>query len=82
MYLELSLCLLQVPVVVSGYEVPAGTFFLNAIQNIVQLEKNFKDADQFKPERFVRGDPEQSDAHAFAHLPFGHGKKTNASFVS
>ena len=43
----------------SGYEVPAGTFFLNAIQNIVQLEKNFKDADQFKPERFVRGDPDE-----------------------
>ena len=69
-----ALTRLQESIVLSGYEVPAKTFLFNATHNISRLEKHFRDADKFVPERFVRGDPLQGDFHSFGHLPFGHGE--------
>ena len=35
----------------------------------------FENPSQFIPERWLRGRPEQHQAHSFAYVPFGHGPR-------
>ena len=37
--------------------------------------RNFTDPEKFLPERWLRGDPDQTNAHTFANIPFGYGPR-------
>lgn len=37
---------------------------------------NFKDAESFKPERWLRSEIERRDIHPFASMPFGFGQRS------
>ena len=40
-----------------------------------EQEKNWKEADRFKPERHLRDNPESKEVHPFSLLPFGFGPR-------
>ncbi|XP_067047709.1 cytochrome P450 27C1-like isoform X1 [Acropora muricata] len=58
-------------IVLSGYRVPAKTFIAMELYCTAHSEKYFKDAMEFKPERWLREN--RDEYHAFANLPFGYG---------
>ena len=66
--------LLSKPIVLGGYEVPAGvTIALSPGYMSTQIKKQiFENFDNFKPERWLRGSKE---FHPFASLPFGFGPR-------
>ncbi|XP_067023575.1 cytochrome P450 27C1-like [Acropora muricata] len=57
--------------VLSGYRIPAKTFISMELYCTAHSEKYFKDAMEFKPERWLREN--RDEYHAFANLPFGYG---------
>ncbi len=57
---------------IKGYDVPAGTNVIAAIYTIQRDSRYWKDALEFKPERFMEKDPE---IHRFAYIPFGAGPR-------
>jgi len=65
----------QVDMVLGGYKVPSGTFVIR----FGQIQSNdptiFKDPQDFRPERWLRGCPEQAKIHPFASLPWGNGPR-------
>ncbi|XP_015780624.1 PREDICTED: cytochrome P450 10-like [Acropora digitifera] len=67
----LSSRLLQKDVVLSGYRVPANTHILFELYCMGNSEKYFKDASEFRPERWLSENRSQN--HAFSSLQFGHG---------
>jgi cytochrome P450 len=42
---------------------------------IGQLEEYFPNAQAYIPERWMRGDPQESNHHPYALLPFGFGTR-------
>jgi cytochrome P450 len=44
-------------------------------QMIGQLDQYFPNAQEFIPERWIKGDPQESHHHPYALLPFGFGTK-------
>ncbi|XP_015780617.1 PREDICTED: cytochrome P450 27C1-like [Acropora digitifera] len=58
-------------IVLSGYRIPAKTFIAMELYCTAHSEKYFKDAMEFKPERWLREN--RDEYHAFANLPFGYG---------
>ena len=38
--------------------------------------RNYPDPERFLPERWLRGDPDQTNAHTFALIPFGYGPRS------
>jgi cytochrome P450 len=62
------------PIVLGGYEIPAGvTIALSSGYMSTQVKKEvFGELDGFKPERWLRG---SKDFHPFASLPFGFGPR-------
>ncbi|XP_015780625.1 PREDICTED: cytochrome P450 27C1-like [Acropora digitifera] len=63
--------ILEQDVVLSGYRVPANTHVLLEMYSAGNSEKYFKNASEFKPERWLRENKGQN--HAFSSVPFGHG---------
>ncbi|XP_048205598.1 1,25-dihydroxyvitamin D(3) 24-hydroxylase, mitochondrial [Perognathus longimembris pacificus] len=58
--------------VLGDYVLPKGTVLMLNTQVLGSDEDSFEDADQFRPERWLRGPRKISP---FAHLPFGVGKR-------
>lgn len=59
-----------------GYQIPAGTT-VAVHQGISGTDpNNFKDAESFKPERWLRSEMERRDMHPFASMPFGFGQRS------
>ena len=48
---------------------------LGALYLIGQLEEYFPNAQAFIPERWIKGDPEESHHHPYTMLPFGFGTR-------
>ncbi|KFM82863.1 putative cytochrome P450 12a4, mitochondrial, partial [Stegodyphus mimosarum] len=64
---------LETDVVISGYQVPAGTFIVVALQEVCRDEKYFKNPESFHPERWL----DREDKHyRYAFLPFGFGTRS------
>ncbi|XP_078342285.1 1,25-dihydroxyvitamin D(3) 24-hydroxylase, mitochondrial-like [Oculina patagonica] len=64
---------LEKDVVLSGYLVPAKTIIGLGFYATGASEKHFKDASEYKPERWLREN--KKDIHAYAILPFGFGPR-------
>lgn len=65
---------LDKPVVVAGYEVPAGVPYLLWNFSTSQQAKFFNEPEAFKPERWLRKN-NAGPGHEFASLPFGFGPR-------
>lgn len=65
----------QEDMVLSGYQIPAGTWVFTFFNNNNMDSNNFPDPEKFLPERWLRGCPEQQKAHPFANIPFAHGPR-------
>jgi cytochrome P450 family 12 len=66
--------------VLSGYRVPEGTEVVMGLMLSHYDEKQFKKADKFIPERWLKSNtdpecPHAKDSHPFAYLPFGFGAR-------
>ncbi|KAL0278225.1 UNVERIFIED_CONTAM: hypothetical protein PYX00_000103 [Menopon gallinae] len=65
--------------VIGGYQIPKGTRLLSAHDIACKDEKNFKQADKFIPERWLKSenhsDLDSPDGSRFAFLPFGFGPR-------
>ena len=59
---------LNKPVQVAGYDLPAGVVVFPSIQLVQMREDVFPDAEQFRPERFLDGNPPPA-----TWIPFGGG---------
>jgi cytochrome P450 len=59
---------LNKPVRVAGYDLPAGVVVFPSIQLVQRREDVFADAAQFRPERFLEGNPPPA-----TWIPFGGG---------
>ncbi|XP_011307740.1 cytochrome P450 302a1, mitochondrial [Fopius arisanus] len=62
-------------IVLSGYLVPKGTNVVTQNQVACRLPEYFPDPDSFKPERWLRENPDSKDIHPYLLLPFGHGPR-------
>nr|AKH03537.1 cytochrome P450 3077A1 [Paracyclopina nana] len=65
----------SVPMVLSGYDIPPESYVMIPYMTMGHNEKHFKDPMQFKPERWIRGHPDQHSAHPFAFMQFSHGPR-------
>ena len=65
----------QVDMVLSGYQVPKGTFVLRGGTVMSNDSANFEEPEKYIPERWLRGHPKKASAHPHASLPFGHGTR-------
>ena len=65
----------QKDMVLSGYQIPKGSMVSFMWTTTMRSEKHFKNSDEFLPERWLRGCPQQNNAHPFAFTPFGHGSR-------
>jgi cytochrome P450 len=59
---------LTAPAEIGGYELPAGTFVMAAIAALHYREDLFPEPEEFRPERFLEGRPDN-----YAWIPFGGG---------
>ena len=67
---------IQSDISVGGYLIPKGSQVVNSIYVNGQNPKNFPEPEKFLPERWLRGHPDESKAHKFAHIPFGFGPRS------
>ncbi len=63
------------PLEVCGYKIPAGTDVAVNSHYMHHDPELFRDPEQFRPERFLKGDPQHEEHHPYAHLPFGGGAR-------
>lgn len=64
-------------VVISGYHIPRGMMVVMAMQPLLEEEKYFKNADQFVPERWIKGSELYKGSNdPFVYLPFGFGSRS------
>jgi cytochrome P450 len=61
---------LHKPARVAGYDLPAGVTVMPAVALVHYDEANYPDADSFRPERWLEGDPPP-----YTWLPFGGGRR-------
>ncbi|KAI9565465.1 hypothetical protein GHT06_009257 [Daphnia sinensis] len=61
--------------VLSGYIIPKGTLVAALHQLMARLDENFPEAEKFIPERWIKGDPQESHHHPYVTLPFGCGTR-------
>jgi cytochrome P450 family 135 len=71
--------MLAEPIELGGYEVPAGRYVVAAIAAVHLLSGAYDDAEEFRPERFLDGQPEP-----YSWIPFGGGVRRciGAAFAS
>ncbi|XP_064488659.1 cytochrome P450 302a1, mitochondrial-like [Ornithodoros turicata] len=62
-------------VVLSGFNVPAGTLLITHNQAACRHEVNYEDPDAFRPERWIKEQNSAARAHPFCSLPFGYGPR-------
>lgn len=48
-------------------------FMCNGVMS--NMGKHFPEPERFVPERWLRGCPQQTKAHPYVYLPFGHGPR-------
>ncbi|KAL1498363.1 hypothetical protein ABEB36_009175 [Hypothenemus hampei] len=60
----------------SNYEVPEGTVVVSQNQISCRLENYFPNANEFKPERWLKSHPLYQKKHPYLVLPFGHGPRS------
>lgn len=75
--LQTNLRQLQNDMEIGGYHIPAGTHVQTLSYFLCHDESVFKDAAQFKPERWLRDADNHAHGVPYAHasLPFGFGKR-------
>ncbi|XP_049811773.1 probable cytochrome P450 301a1, mitochondrial isoform X2 [Schistocerca nitens] len=64
--------------VLGGYRIPKGVDLVMGHPQLSVSEQYFPQADQFRPERWLKGPDgrsEAQDAHPFASMPFGFGPR-------
>nr|QST15056.1 CYP362A3 protein [Diaphanosoma celebensis] len=61
--------------VLSGYQIPKGTMVITCHEWMCRQEEYFPKANDFIPERWIKGHPLESNAHPYAMLPFGFGTR-------
>ncbi|XP_035214006.1 probable cytochrome P450 12a4, mitochondrial [Stegodyphus dumicola] len=71
--IAVSIRQLERDVILSGYNVPAGTLIAVALQEIYRDEKYFKNPEKFLPERWLG---KEDKYHPYAFLPFGFGTRS------
>jgi cytochrome P450 len=62
---------LQKDTVICGYKIPKGVQVIFPNLVVGNMEKYVSNADQFKPERWIKSPTNQERIHPFASLPFG-----------
>lgn len=62
-------------IVLSGYNIPAGTVLIMHNQVACRQESNYPEPDVYIPERWLKERTEGSRAHPFTLLPFGYGPR-------
>ncbi|GLV43434.1 Cytochrome P450 301a1 [Carabus blaptoides fortunei] len=65
--------------VLSGYQIPKGTDVLNGHMYLSRQDKYFPSADEYIPDRWMKGQNEKytsKDAHPFTFMPFGFGPRS------
>ncbi|XP_065225941.1 cytochrome P450 302a1, mitochondrial-like [Planococcus citri] len=62
--------------VLSEYFVPSGTIVVTQNQITCRLPEYFQNPEEFKPERWIRGNHLYKNIHPYLVLPFGHGPRT------
>ena len=76
MMLELTRRRTQKELVLSSYTVPPGTCVIYWTFMAARSESQYGRPTEFLPERWLRGQTEYKRAHAFSHIPFGHGPRS------
>ena len=66
----------QKDLVLSNYRVPSGTCVIYWTFMSARSECQYEEPQRFLPERWLRGHEEYQQAHAFSHIPFGHGPRS------
>ncbi|XP_046635706.1 probable cytochrome P450 49a1 [Daphnia pulicaria] len=62
--------------VLSGYNIPKGSLVVALHQLMSHLDENFPDAQKFIPERWIKGDTQESKTHhPYVVMPFGSGTR-------
>ena len=59
----------------AGYNIDRKCWFVALNQFMSMSEKHYKDPQEFRPERWIRGHTLKEDANPFVSLPFGHGPR-------
>ena len=67
--------ILSNPIAVDGYLIPKGQKVFQSQYVIGHDPRNFTDPERYLPERWLRGHPDQTDAHTFSNIPFGYGPR-------
>lgn len=62
-------------IVLSGFNIPAGTVLIMHNQVACRQESNYPEADVYRPERWLKERTEGTRAHPFTLLPFGYGPR-------
>lgn len=62
-------------IVLSGYNIPAGTVLIMHNQVACRQESNYPEPDAYRPERWLKERSEGGRAHPFTLLPFGYGPR-------
>lgn len=65
----------QKDLLLSGFRVPEGTAVDVNTNVLCRSEELFPRAQEFLPERWLRGSEKFKESHPFAFLPFGHGPR-------
>ena len=66
----------QTDLVLSNYHVPAGSCVLYWTSMSTMSSSQYKEPERYRPERWLRGHEDHHQAHAFTHIPFGHGPRS------
>lgn len=61
--------------VLSGYRIPKNTLVFILHQLMCRREEYFPQAEQFLPERWIKGHALESQTHPYVMLPFGFGTR-------
>ena len=68
----------QKDITIGGYHIPAGTHIDLNNNLLLRLPEYFQAPDEYRPERWLRGDAAQETVHPYLLLPFGFGPRTCA----
>ncbi|CAH1264842.1 CYP27A1 [Branchiostoma lanceolatum] len=66
----------QQDTVLMGYEIPAKTVVLLSLYDMARDPRLYKDPEEYRPERWLRGAEGYVDTHPYAYLPFGFGTRS------
>ncbi|XP_078595814.1 1,25-dihydroxyvitamin D(3) 24-hydroxylase, mitochondrial-like isoform X1 [Branchiostoma floridae x Branchiostoma japonicum] len=67
---------IQQDTVLMGYEIPAKTVVMVSLYDMARDPRLYKDPEEYRPERWLRGAEDYVDTHPYAYLPFGFGTRS------